>query len=89
MSPATVSAWKKDPAFAAEVDRLKVAVRVRPLDPEALLAAVTESMNRVENPPPVKPPRPRSVPSNPCPEQRARITARYHVRGEAGPWDSL
>lgn len=83
----TVAAWTQDPVFAAEVKVLKVAVRVRPLDPQVLVAAVTESMARVAASPPPKPERPRRVPLNAGPEQRARITARYHARGQPGPWD--
>ncbi|QQM41986.1 hypothetical protein [Streptomyces liliifuscus] len=50
VNPATIGTWKKDPAFACELARIKELVDRKPMDAHAVLAAVTESSARL-NPP--------------------------------------
>lgn len=48
----TLKRWQRDPVFQSEVERLRAAAAVRPVDPAALLEAVEESRRRFLGVPP-------------------------------------
>lgn len=47
VSPSTVAAWKRNPAFAAEVDAVRAVYEQRPQDAQLLLARLDEAERRL------------------------------------------
>jgi len=47
VSPRTVGAWLRNPAYAAEVEALRAVIEVKPLDPEKVLAALQACHDRI------------------------------------------
>jgi hypothetical protein len=52
VAPSTVSAWLRNPAYAAEVAALKAVIEVKPLAPAKVLEALQACHDRIRGPVP-------------------------------------
>ncbi|MFE2530416.1 helix-turn-helix domain-containing protein [Streptomyces sp. NPDC059371] len=69
--PSTVRSWLRDPVFVAELERVRAAVAVRPLDAERVMAAVDEAEARLGGRGPVTV----VIPVGASPARRRRLLA--------------
>jgi hypothetical protein len=88
VAPGTISAWRKNPVFAAELATVKAVVERRPIDADAVMAALVEAAARLA------PPGPQvaadgsfrvtvTIPADASPRTRQQIMARALARGIA------
>lgn len=91
VAPGTISAWRKNSVFAAELATVKAVVEQRPIDADAVMAALDAAEDRLS------PPGPRlvagriqvevRVPAYASPRTRQQIVARALARGMAAAVD--
>ncbi|MEH0551234.1 helix-turn-helix domain-containing protein [Streptomyces sp. B21-101] len=84
VSPSTVNAWRRDPAFAEELARIRELLGRKPIDGDGVLAAVRAASQRLD--PPAAPTRSRVsvvIPADASPDRRRRLLARGLSRGIA------
>ncbi|MGW6924482.1 hypothetical protein ACWGA9_24875 [Streptomyces sp. NPDC054950] len=84
VSPSTVNAWRRDPAFAEELARIRELLGRKPVDGDAVLDAVRAAARRLD--PPVPPARAQVslvIPADASPDRRRRLLARGLSRGIA------
>lgn len=95
VNPATISAWKRDRVFAAELARIKELVGRKPLDARAVLAALDVAADRLARSGPSGPVSVSggrvtvSIPSDASPRRRRQLLARGIARAlndGGGPW---
>lgn len=81
VQPGTVAAWLRDPAYAAEVAKLKAVIDVKPLDHARVYEALQAAHDRIRGPVPrvvtV------SIPAGATPKQARRLLARGIARAVA------
>ncbi|MFD5818107.1 helix-turn-helix domain-containing protein [Streptomyces sp. NPDC127038] len=86
--PSTVRSWLRDPVFVAELERVRAAVAVKPLDAERVMAAVAQAEARLDG-------RDRGpvtvvIPAGASPARRRRLLAagiaRVLERSEGDRW---
>lgn len=86
VSPGTVSTWRRDPAFAAEVERIRAVCDANPHDGQLLMAQYDLAVKALT---PASPVRAEdgsvrlslSIPATATPRQRERLIARAVARG--------